>query len=204
MSMKDLAELAQKMNESIDVTDEEEVKKYLTGFQNIGENFVGIRRRKITDPTNKTYQIGPKGVIESQQDLVGMSVIYSGTPHHTRGMFGYWHINDVDEIYFRLPNQTHEDITVCILMRRPKPGERDMFAWYCQKCSTLLHCFVFPSGDRGATIQNIWEAEATAVTEFNADPKNRRCVNCGTEHPLGYRFYAPLNTPEEEAARSIW
>jgi len=204
MSMKDLAQLAEKMHENIDMTDQAELKKYLSGFQTLGENFIGIRKRKVTDPTSKTYQIGPKGVIESSQELVGMHVIYSGTPHHTRGTFGYWHINDVDEIYFRMPDAANQEITVCILMRVPKPGERDMFAWYCQQCSTLLHCFVYPSGDKGEGIQGIWNAEALAVTEFNSDPRFRTCINCGAAHPLGYRFYAPLNTADEEAARLVW
>jgi hypothetical protein len=204
MSMKDLAELAQKMHENIDMTDPEDLKKYLTGFQVLGENFIGIRKRKLSDPTAKTYQIGPKGVIESRQEMAGMHVIYGGTPHHTRGTFGYWHINDVDEIYFRMPSVEQDEITVCILMRVPKPGERDMFAWYCRECSTLLHCFVYPSGDKNEGIQGIWRAEAAAVAEFNGDPRLRRCIECGAEHPLGYRFWAPLNSPEEEAARAVW
>jgi RNase P subunit RPR2 len=87
-------------------------------------------------------------------------------------------------------------------MRWPKPCERDMFAWYCKECVTLLYCHVHETGTHG--FETFWPAENEAVRTFNTEPKLRRCRNCGTEHPLGYRFMAHKNSPEEEAARQLW
>ena len=42
--MQSLAELALRMHESVDLSDEREVKKFL-GFTRVGENLVGVRRR---------------------------------------------------------------------------------------------------------------------------------------------------------------
>ena len=39
---------------------------------------------------------------------------------------------------------------------------------------------------------------------FNSDLKLRTCPTCGAEHPLGYRYMAHKNTPDEEAARLLF
>jgi len=87
-------------------------------------------------------------------------------------------------------------------MRYPRPGERDMFAWYCEQCCAMMHCAVHQTGRLG--FETFWRAETDAVTEFNSDPTLRRCRNCGWEHPLGYRFMATKNSADEEAARLTW
>jgi hypothetical protein len=197
-----LAELALKMHASVDLTDEREIKKFL-GFTPVGENLVGVRRRATKLMEEDALEIGPGGIIAPRRDPFGMYVIYGGTPHHTCNLFGYWHINDVDEVYITVGGSSPEDdATRLILMRWPKPGERDMFAWYCKECVTLLYCHVHETGTHG--FETFWPAENEAVRTFNTDAKLRRCRNCGTEHPLGYRFMAHKNSPEEEAARTLW
>jgi hypothetical protein len=197
-----LAELALKMHASVDLTDEREIKKFL-GFTPVGENLVGVRRRATKLMEEDALEIGPGGIVAPRRDPFGMYVIYGGTPHHTCNLFGYWHINDVDEVYITVGGSSPEaEATRLILMRWPKPGERDMFAWYCKECVTLLYCHVHETGTHG--FETFWPAENEAVRTFNTDPKLRRCRNCGTEHPLGYRFMAHKNSPEEEAARQVW
>jgi hypothetical protein len=197
-----LAELALRMHESVDLTDDKEVKKYI-GFTRNGENLIGIRKRATRLMQEDALEIGPGGIIRPRRDPFGFYIIYSGTPHHTCSLFGYWHINDVDEVYITVGGKNPEDeATRILMMRYPNPGERDMFSWYCQQCVTLLYCHVHPTGDLG--FETFWKAESEAVTIFNTDPKLRRCSNCGAEHPLGYRFMANKNSPAEELARKSW
>ena len=196
------AELALRMHESIDLHDERELRKFI-GFTPVGENFLGVRRRATKLMEEDAYEIGPNGIVAPRRDPFGIYIVYGGTPHHTRGLFGYWHINDVDEVYITIGGASPEDeATRLILMRQPRSGERDMFAWYCERCVTLLYCFVFDTGNEG--FQGIWRAEDEAVRTFNSDPKLRTCPNCGAEHPLGYRYMANKNTPAEEAARGLF
>ena len=202
MGMQSLAELALKMHTSVDLTDEHELRKF-TGFAPVGENLVGIRRRATKLMEEDALEIGPNGIVTPRHDPFGLYVVYGGTPHHTRHLFGYWHINDVDEVYLTIGGQSPDDeATRVIFMRNPRPGERDMFAWYCERCVTLLHCYVFDTGNEG--FQGIWRAEDEAVRTFNSDPKLRTCPTCGAEHPLGYRYMAHKNTPAEEAARLLF
>ncbi|MFI5265883.1 MAG: hypothetical protein ACHQ7M_00755 [Chloroflexota bacterium] len=197
-----LAELALRMHEKIDLTDEKSVKKYL-GFTPVGENLIGVRQRSTKHMEDDTLEFGPGGIKQVKKDPLGLYVIFGGTPHHTRHIFGYWHINDVDELYLTIGGEQPDDPASRILiMRNPQPGERDMFAWYCEQCCLLLHCAVHETGRLG--FETFWRAETEAVSEFNADPKLRRCANCGWEHPLAYRYMASKNTPQEEAARQGW
>jgi hypothetical protein len=200
--MQSLAELALKMHESVDLADEREVRKFL-GFAPVGENLVGVRRRATKLMEEDSFEIGPQGIIAPRRDPFGLYVILGGTPHHTRHLFGYWHINDVDEVYITVGGKAPEDeATRIIFMRNPRPGERDMFAWYCERCVTLLYCSVYATGDLG--FHGFWRAEDEAVRTFNSDPKLRTCPTCGAEHPLGYRYMANKNTPEEETARPLF
>lgn len=200
--MQSLAELALKMHESVDLTDEREVKKFM-GFTPVGENLIGVRRRATKLMEDDALEIGPSGIVSPRRDPFGLYIIYSGTPHHTCNLFGYWHINDVDEVYLTVGGKNPDDeATRLILMRYPKPGERDMFAWYCRECVTLLYCFVHDTGTLG--FETFWRAESEAVHVFNSNATLRRCKNCDSEHPLGYRFMANKNSAAEEAARTMW
>ena len=128
-------------------------------------------------------EIGPGGIVTPTHDPFGLYIIYSGTPNDTCNLFGYWHINDVDEVYITIGGKAPDDeATRLILMRYPKPGERDMFAWYCRECVSLLYCFVHDTGSRG--FETFWKAESEAVCVFNTDTNLRRCKNYGAEHPL--------------------
>ncbi len=197
-----LVELAMQMHRSVDMTDEHDVKKFL-GFTPVGENLVGIRRRPLKLMQEDSLEIGPRGIVRPPRAPLGLYVIFGGTPHHTQHLFGYWHINDVDELYITAGSGSpEEDATRILLMRYPRPGERDMFAWYCQQCVTLLYCFVYQTGRDG--FEGFWRAEREAVKLFNGDPKLRICPNCSWQHPLGYGFMSHKDTPEEAAARAGW
>jgi hypothetical protein len=138
--MQSITELALRMHESVDFANEHEVVKFL-GFIPLGENIFGVRPRTGRSMAEDAMEIGPQGIIHPRRDPYGMYICYAGTPHHSKHIFGFWHINDVDEIYINIPGATADDVgKQIIMMRYPRPGERDYFAWYCQQCSTLLHC----------------------------------------------------------------
>ena len=76
--------------------------------------------------------------------------------------------------------------------------ETDKFAWYCDKCLTLL--FMRESSD----FADFWSAELSAVREYNADPENRVCKSCGHVNHLAYSAMQELDTDEERGARFQW
>jgi hypothetical protein len=122
------------------------------GFKDVGDNVVGIRsieRATVADygqkavpvalpAVRKNYEIGPQGMVEVPRTPFSMHVTLAGTPHRTQHVFGYWHINDKDEIIIPLPPDGDRPGRVLIVMGKPTANETDRFAWYCEKCLTLL------------------------------------------------------------------
>lgn len=209
MSVKEVADLALRMSETVDLSKPAEIESFnKTGFNLVGETFIGVRlvpAEQMAHIAANTLELGPKGIQQALPQETVLGVTFSGTPHHVRHMFGYWHINDVDEVQIWQYGKTPEDpATVILLMRAPRPGERDMFAWYCENCMTLLYCEAYDSG----RIREGWEgflgAERQAIRTFNADRNLRICKECSQEHPMGYGFWSPYNDPEEEKARPLW
>ena len=79
--MQSLAELALKMHESIDLTDEREVKRFI-GFTQVGENLIGVRRRATRLMEEDALEIGPGGVVTPRRDPLGLYIIYGGRAGH--------------------------------------------------------------------------------------------------------------------------
>ena len=93
--------------------------------------------------------------------------------------------------------------TVGLVVERVRRiDEPESYAWYCERCVTLLYCSVYDTGNQG--FSGFWRAEDEAVRTFNSDPKLRTCPTCGAEHSLGYRFMANKNDAVEEAARALF
>ena len=94
-----------------DFLNEKVIKKFY-GFKDVGDNVVGIRSIEAEKPPEfgqkavpvalpairKNFEIGPKGLIEVPRIPFSAHITRAGTPHHTQHVFGYWHINDKDEI----------------------------------------------------------------------------------------------------------
>lgn len=199
------AELAVKMHETIDFQDPKNVGRFTGGLQATGEYFIAIQLQSMDEWSRTTWEIGPEGKVQIGDDRRVLHLIYGGTPHHTEHAFGYWHLNDADEAYFRSFGELGEDLgTTCAVMRQPRPGDTDIFAWYCQTCLALLYAHVYRSGDRHEGVRGFYAAEDAAVREFNGEGSLRRCKSCGAEHPLAYRASSEGNSPDEETARAIW
>lgn len=194
-----------------DYLDDAVVKSFFA-FKPVGDNVIGVRMIErehvaalgekampVSLPVNrKNYEIGPDGVIVVPRIPFSAHVTRAGTPHRTQHAFGYWHINDKDEVIVPLPPEGGKPARVLIIMGRPSGNECDRFAWYCEQCLTLL--FMRESNN----IARFWAAELEAVRAYNSDPGHRHCPSCGHQNPLGYSGMQNLDRPEEREARFLW
>jgi hypothetical protein len=182
------------------------------GFRTLGQNIYGIRRRVITKTTitdprkgdvSGALEMGPDGVRLMPHVPLHVHVTTGGTPHRVANSFGFWHVNDMDELYLPLPNPPGDEFGhMLVIMQTPTGKEGESFAWYCEKCLTLHHEYYYRSGEFG--LQGFWKAEENAVRGYNSDPRNRTCPECGYLNPMGYCWNSAKDTPEEREARTIW
>src|ERR1700719_2668024 len=79
-----------------------------------GHNIYGLRKRLITagaidDPRkgdiSRHFVLGPHGLEEGGNHALDLRITAAGTPHHVSHNFGYWHINDKDELYLPIPGE---------------------------------------------------------------------------------------------------
>jgi len=190
----------------------EKVVSHFSTFKPVGQNIYGIRRRviapeEVMDPRkgviNRVLELTPRGREEWQFAPLEVHITPGGVPHHVEHNFGYWHINDMDELYLPVPGPTPESMGFfLVIMGSPTGKECDRLAWYCQQCMTLMHETVYETGEFG--FNGFWRWEREGVTEYNADVKHRTCPECGHVNPLGYCWNPSKNRPEEELARPQW
>jgi hypothetical protein len=205
-----------KIAEDWDFIDEKIVRKF-AGFRPVGDNIYGIRavahetpqgfgegRKGTTDlvKTRKNFEIGPQGVVEVARTPLTVHVTRAGTPHHTQFMFGYWHINDKDELIVSVPPTDTAPAYILIVMGHPTGKESDRIAWYCERCTNLMVLREYVTGTAG--FQGFWPFERQALAEYNGDVRLRTCSECGLVNPLGYSGFMQHDTPEERAARMSW
>lgn len=191
---------------------EDKVIGHFATFKPEGQNIYGIRKRQIDaaqviDPTKGSisghFELGPRGVTSWTHGALKLHITSAGTPHHVSHNFGYWHINDMDELYLPLPRVeagNHAFFIVC--MGNPREGQGDTFAWYCEQCMTLMFERRHESGSKG--FNGFWRAERDAVNEYNSDPQNQICPDCGHVNPKGYCWNTAKDSPEERLARQAW
>src|SRR6185436_3564665 len=117
--------------------------------------------------------------------------------------FGYWHINDMDEVNFAIPAEQDGGLGHTFIIHGTAQGrECDRFAWYCERCVTLMYEFVYETGTQG--FNGFWRAEREAVNRYNGDPALRRCPECGHENPVGYCWNPSKDTEAEALSRAQW
>ena len=183
----------EKIIEDWDFLADEVIGKFST-FRTVGQNIYGIRRRAISrtdviDPRKGNVAdvvvLGPKGIVSLPHQPLHVQVTTAGTPHRVTHSFGYWHVNDMDEVYLPLPHIEGDTFGhFLVIMQTPTGKEGESFAWYCRDCLTLHYELRYRTGAFG--LQGFWKAEERAVRDYNSDPKNRTCPECGTINPLGY------------------
>ena len=177
----------------------------------IGQNNMGIRRRvvsthTINDPKKGAsihLEIGPAGIVQTERHPFEIFITTAGTPHHVTHNFGYWHINDMDEVNFAVPAEREGELGYTFIIQGTARGaECDRFAWYCERCLTLLQEFVYETGSDG--FNGFWKAERQAVDRYNSDPAHRRCPACNHLNPPGYCWQYNKDSELERAGRTAW
>ena len=202
-----------------DFLNEKVLPKFL-GFRPVGHGVYGMRQilpeapqsveqqqQKGTGPiiavkNRRHWEIGPQGVVEVKRTPLVAHVMLAGTPHHTEHVYGYWHINDMDEITIDVPPAVDRPGYVILMQGHPKGNEADRMAWYCEQCTELVHMTELVTGTLG--FKDFWTWERSTVRTYNADPKLRTCWNCGHVNPVGYLALATQDTPEERESRLKW
>jgi hypothetical protein len=183
-------------------------KKFST-FRSVGSNIYGVRRRAvdpaagITDPKkgdmSVVFELGPDGPVSHTFRSNNFHVIASGTPHHLPHSFGYWHINDMEELAVKFAGTDGDLGYSLLIMRRPTGSEGESFAWYCEDCLTLLYELRLRTGELG--LGEFWRGEVQAVTTYNAAAKLRTCPECGVVNAKAYPWNTAKDTPELASAR---
>jgi hypothetical protein len=205
----------EKIHEDWDFLTDKVIKK-LQGFLPVGDNVYGIRqvvhakREEIGNAhlamelvkERKNFEIGPKGIVQVPRTPYVAHITCAGTPHHTQFVFGYWHINDKDEVIIPVPGVNGDLDHIVIIMGRPTGEETDRAAWYCEECTSLLHMSEYVTGREG--FRGFWRWELAAVREYNADIRLRTCWHCGHVNPLAYSGFMSTDTPETREARKQW
>jgi hypothetical protein len=191
---------------------EEKIVGKFSAFREIGQNVFGIRRRAVTeggiiDPrkgnVSGALELGPNGIVAMPHHPLHVHVTVGGTPHRVAHSFGFWHVNDMDELYLPLPGMPGDALGhAIVIMQTPTGKEGESFAFYCERCCTLLHELRYQTGEHG--LQGMHRAEERAVRAFNAALGRRICPDCGHVNPLGYCWNTAKDTPDERDARATW
>ena len=164
----------------------DKVLAHFSTFKVAGHNIFGLRRRLIsatgmTDPKkgniSTALEIGPNGMSGGTNHPLNIKVTPAGVPHRVRHNFGYWHINDKDELYLPIPGRSDDEMGFyVVVMGTPKGRETDAFAWYCEECGTLLYDHVIETGATG--LAGFWKGERHAVNQYNTNLHLRTCPEC--------------------------
>jgi hypothetical protein len=189
------------------------IKKF-SRFKRVGDNIVGIRRRFceggiILDPVKgqlePSLEIGPDGIVTMDNTVLSLRMTCGGTPHRVAHNFGFWHINDMDELYLTMPGPTPDAQAYCLIfMQHPDPTGRagESVAEYCERCLTMLFERHYRTAELG--FEGVFKFFDDSMREYNSDARNRTCPECGHLNPYGYTWNPDRDTPDMAAARKAW
>ncbi|HXQ49948.1 MAG TPA: hypothetical protein VN802_02540 [Stellaceae bacterium] len=173
-------------------------------FYPVGEMLIGIRFHDM-NPTGPQMRLGRslkimdgKIVAEPRANIMFTPPL---VPHHSEYGYGFWHVNDEQEMVLNFKLSETRIVTV-LAEGFPKRGRHDRFAWYCLKCLNPLYMREVETGRVG--LPGFYAVEDDAFKTFNGDLALRTCVECGTVHPPAYSIFPWNDTPEEKAARALW
>lgn len=173
-------------------------------FYPVGEMLVGLRFHDV-NPTGTAMRMGRTlRIIEGRiaaEPRANVMFTPSLVPHHSEHGYGFWHVNDEQEMALNFKLSESRVVTV-LVEGFPKRGRHDRFAWYCLKCLNPLYMREVETGRVG--LPGFYAAEDEAFQTFNGDKSLRTCGECGTLHPLAYSIFPWNDTPEEKEARAAW
>jgi hypothetical protein len=189
------------------------IKKF-SRFKRVGDNIIGIRRRmcdggKVLDAVKgelpPSIELGPNGIVTLDNSVLSLRMTCGGTPHRVPHSFGFWHINDMDELYLTLPGSTPEVPSYClVIMQHPDPTGHagESVAEYCEQCLTIIFERHFRTAELG--FEGVFRFYDESMREYNQEPENRLCPECGHLNPCGYTWNPERDTPEMALAREQW
>lgn len=181
-----------------------EAEQRYRSFYPVGEMLIGLRFHDA-NPTGGHMRMGRtlkiidgKIVAEPRANVMFTPPL---VPHHSEHGYGFWHINDEQEMVINFKLSETRIVTV-LAEGFPKRGRHDRFAWYCLKCLNPLYMREVETGRVG--LPGFYAVEDEAFKTFNGDINLRTCGECGTVHPPAYSIFAWNDTPEEKEARALW
>ncbi len=188
------------------------VSKKFSRFKRVGDGILGVRRRlldgnEVVDPVKgvlpASLEMGPNGIFAVHHEVLTLRMTAGGTPHRVPHNFGFWHINDMDELYLTLPPAAPgQPAYMLVIMQHPEGAEGESFAEYCEECLTLIFERHYNTGRLG--FEGFFKANDEAIIEYNSDVRFRTCPECGHVNPLGYTWNPGRDTPATAAARLQW
>jgi len=181
-----------------------EAEQRYRSFYPVGEMLVGLRFND-TKTSGGALKLGRnlkivdgKIVVEERSNVMFTPPL---VPHHAEHGYGFWHINDEQEMAMNLRLSETRRVTV-LVEGFPKRGRHDRFAWYCLKCLNPLYMREVETGRVG--LPGFYAVEDQAFQEFNSEERLRICNACGAVHPRAYSIFPQQDTPEERESRALW
>ena len=188
---------------TMDLLSEESKLRYRSFFP-CGDMLIGLRYHE-TNPGRTAFKAGRalkiidgKIVSEARKDVQFVQPL---VPHHSEHVYGFWHINEAQEMSLNLKLDDNRRLTV-LVEGFPERGRKDRFAWYCLSCVTPLYMAEVETGRVG--LGGYYAVQEDAFEVFNGDEKVRTCRSCGTVHPVAYSIFPWKDSREEKEARQCW
>jgi hypothetical protein len=175
-------------------------------FTPVGSMLIGLRFRGGAGADKKLEQRSGRQlkIVDGEiSSIPRSSMMFTPplVPHRTEFNYGFWHVNDEQELGINLSLGGEKRVTI-LIEGFPEKGRQDRFAWYCNACLTPL--FMRGVETHRVGLGGFYSVQQAAVTEFNTNDKLRTCPNCGEVHPLAYSAFDWADTKEQKAARALW
>jgi hypothetical protein len=190
-------------NMTMDLLSEESKLRYRS-FYPCGDLLIGLRYHE-SKPGRVGFKMGRSlKIIDGQivsEPRKDVQFTLPLVPHHSEHVYGFWHINEAQEMSLSLKLDDERRLTV-LIEGFPEKGRKDRFAWYCLNCVAPLYMAEVETGRVG--LGGYYAVQEDAFAVFNSDEKVRTCRQCGTLHPVAYSIFPWKDTPQEKEARSCW
>lgn len=188
---------------TMDLLSEESKLRYRS-FYPCGDMLIGLRyyeqKPQATGfkPGRSLKIMNGKIVSEPRSDVMFTPPL---VPHHAEHVYGFWHINDQQEMIMNLKLNDNRGLTV-LIEGFPERGRIDRFAWYCLNCLNPLYMVQVETARVG--LAGYYAVQEDGFAVFNGDEKVRTCSECGTVHPVAYSIFPWNDNEPEREARSQW
>lgn len=182
----------------------EESKLRYRSFYPCGDMLIGLRYAEPR-PDGKGFKPGRslkiangKIISEPRKDVQFTPPL---VPHHSEHVYGFWHINDQQEMVMNLKLGDDRRLTV-LIEGFPEAGRKDRFAWFCLECLNPLYMVEVETAKVG--LGGYYAVQEDAFEVFNNDESVRTCDDCGAIHPVAYSIFPWKDTEAEREARGLW